>query len=532
MPRSGDARACKTYRPGRLLKLRLAMIRRGTLRFRMIALFCTVVGVLLIAQHLALGILLANEVRRQLDRQLLATARPVMSDLITDPADDQDVNQLDVPDGYFELLKVVQGSGTILQMSRNLHGHPLDTSGVNLALNGPFFRVVPGPRGHLRMALIPFERANQKEILVVAAPNHFAKEVLEEFAWIVALFLPLSLVVTAWISTWYVKRSLAPVDTLTRNARQMMERISKPDRRELWTPLAVEHPDDELGRLAATFNELFARINSVLHQLRQFVTDASHELRTPLSVLRGEAELLLSEPRTTEEYQRALQIMDGELRKLSRMVEGLFTLSVADAGQLRLADEPLYLNEILEDACLLATPAAQKRSVALIRDLRKEVAYRGDEAFLRELFLIFLDNAIKYSHSAGEVRIRLEALSGQLRVSFEDDGIGISDSDLPHIFERFYRAAVRPGAEVHSGGLGLAIARALVDALGGTIQCQSVCGKGTTFTISLPSRPPESIPAAHESDLSAANSQSASEPVAALDRAAGSESADGGDIPS
>lgn len=474
----------------------------------MIGLFCTVVGVLLVAQHLALGILLANEVRRQLDRQLLATARPVMSDLITDPADDQDVNQLDVPDGYFELLRVVQGSATILQMSHNLRGRALDLSGANLPLTEPAFRVVNGPQGHLRMALIPFERASQKSILVVAAPNHFSKEVLEEFAWIVALFLPLSLVLTAWISTWYVSRSLAPIGTLTRNARQVMQRISKPDRRELWTPLAVENPDDELGRLAATFNELFSRIDSVLRQLRQFVTDASHELRTPLSVLRGEAELLLSELRPPQEYQRALQIMDGELKKLSRMVDGLFTLSMADAGQLRLLDEPLYLNEVLEEACLLVSPAARRKSVHLARDLKNEAAYRGDEAFLRELFLIFLDNAIKYSHQGGAVRVRLETLRSRIRVSFEDDGIGIADADLPHIFERFYRAASRSGAEAHSGGLGLAIAQALVSAQGGTIACRSVLGKGTTFAISLPAPPPETIPAGRGTEVTPAGSRS------------------------
>ena len=461
------------------------MVRPRTLRFRMIALFCTVVGVLLIAQHLALGILLAREVRSQVDRQLLATAQPVIADLITDPADDQDVNQLDVPDGYFELLDPSVPSGRILQISRNLHRRPLDL-GVNLVLSQPAFRVVPGPKGRLRVALIPFDRANRRVVLAVAAPNHFGKEVLEEFAWIVSVFLPLSLALTAWISTWYVSRSLAPISALTQNARQVTERISGPDRRALWTPLTVENPEDELGRLAATFNELFSRIDSVLGQLRQFVTDASHELRTPLSVLRGEAELVLAEPREPEEYQRALQVMDGELKRLTRMVEGLFTLSVADAGQLQVLSEPLYLNEVLEEACLLASPAAQKKDIAIVRDLKKELAYRGDEAFLRELFLIFLDNSIKYSPPGTAVRVRLEALRGRARISFEDEGIGISSSDLPHIFERFYRAGSDPRGEAQSGGLGLAIAQALVAAQGGTIRSQSILGQGSTFTVNLP----------------------------------------------
>ena len=458
----------------------------------MIALFCTVVGVLLVGLHLALGLLLAREVRQQLDRQLLATARPVMADLITDPADDQDVSELDVPDSYFVLLDAV--SGRILQMSKNLHGQPLEMGAASLMLSEPAFHLVSGPRGQLRLALIPFDRAKRKLVLAVAAPNHFAKEVLEQFAWIVSVFLPLSLALTAWISTWYVRRSLAPITALAENARRVMDRISRPDRRELWTPLAVENPDDELGRLAATFNELFSRIDSVLRQLRQFVTDASHELRTPLSVLRGEAELLLAEPREPAEYQRALQVMDGELKKLTRMVEGLFTLSVAGAGQLGLLREPLYLNEVLEDACLMAKPAADKKEIVIARDLKGELAWRGDEAFLRQLFLIFLDNAIKYSHRGARVRVRLEALPHRVRVSFEDQGAGISSSDLPRIFERFYRAASPSNREAQSGGLGLAIAQALVEAQGGTIECRSVLGQGSTFTVNLPFPPETAAP--------------------------------------
>jgi two-component system OmpR family sensor kinase len=500
------------------------MVRPRTLRFRMMALFCGVVGVLLAGLYLALGMFLAREVREQLDRQLLATAEPVIADLITDPADDQDVNQLDVPDGYFELLDPSVTPARILQASRNLQGRPLDLGGASLNLSEPLFRVVSGPKRHLRMALIPFERANHREILVVAAPNHFGKEILEQFAWIMGLFLPLSLALTAWISTWYVRRSLAPVAALTAQARQVMDRISTPDRRALWTPLAIEHPVDELGSLAATFNELFSRIDSVLRQLRQFVTDASHELRTPLSVLRGEAELLLAEPRHPEEYQRALQIMDGELQKLTRMVEGLFTLSVADAGQLQFVKEPLYLNEVLEEACFVATPAAQKKDVTVLRDLKKEVACRGDEAFLRELFLIFLDNAIKYSRAGSAVHVRLEALPGRVRISFEDEGIGISSADLPHIFERFYRVGSRPAGEAQSGGLGLAIAQALVAAKGGTIECRSVLGQGSTFTVSLPVTPDAEARAAGERSAPASWSTAERERIPDPDEPAGGRS--------
>ena len=122
-----------------------------------------------------------------------------------------------------------------------------------------------------------------------------------------------------------------------------------------------------------------------------------HELRTPLAVLHGETELMLSKPRTAEEYRETLCVFDDEFKKLTRIVEGLFTLSMADAGQLHLVYDPLYINETLEEACALVDFRARAKNIRIVRDLNQEIPYFGDEAFLHQLFLIFLDNAIKYS---------------------------------------------------------------------------------------------------------------------------------------
>jgi len=228
--------------------------------------------------------------------------------------------------------------------------------------------------------------------------------------------------------------------------------------------------------------------------LRQFVTDASHELRTPLAVLHGETELLLSKPRTADEYRRILSLFDGEFKKLTRIVEGLFTLSMADAGQLHLACEPLYINEVLEEACALVSTRARAKNIAVVRELNQEIAYSGDEAFLHELFLIFLDNAIKYSPDGTRVQVSVEQQNGTIRARFEDHGIGISSEHLGYIFERFYRAAPSANGEAQSGGLGLAIAQAIARAHGGSIDCQSALGIGSTFTLILPAAPSSDAP--------------------------------------
>jgi signal transduction histidine kinase len=308
--------------------------------------------------------------------------------------------------------------------------------------------------------------------------------VLDSFGRIALLLFPVSLLLTAGISALYVGKSLAPITALTQHAALMAKRVTNRD--GFWTPLPVSSPHDELGRLAETFNHLLKGVDLAVRQLRQFVTDASHELRTPLAVLHGETELQLSKPRSAEEYRKTLCVLDDEFKKLTRIVEGLFTLSMADAGQLHLACEPLYINEVLEEACALVASRARTKNISIVRDLGEEIAFSGDEAFLHQLFLIFLDNAIKYSPNDTQVRVSLEKQRGALRVRFEDQGMGISSQHLPFIFERFYRAAPSGSGEAQSGGLGLAIAQAVARAQGGSIECESTLDIGSTFTLVLP----------------------------------------------
>jgi len=454
-------------------------MRAKTLRFRMMLLFTTVVGILLAGSYLAFFGLLTRAVRTQLNRQLLETARPIIADIITEPKA-QDVNRLDIPGEFFELLDT---TGQVLQRSKNVTA-PIELNGITPAVSEPTFGSATIGHESIRIALVPFQQENQTRILLVAIPTLGTNSVLDSFGKVALLLLPLSLALTASISAFYVGRSLAPIKALTQHATLMARRVT--NRSGFWSPLPVSSPYDELSRLAETFNHLFQGIDSAVGQLRQFVTDASHELRTPLSVLHGETELLLSKPRNAEEYRKTLSDFGDEFKKLNRIVEGLFTLSMADAGQLQLMSEPLYINEALEEACALVTSRALAKNIVIVRELNEEVSYSGDEAFLHELFLIFLDNAIKYSPEGTRVRVTLEQDRGKIRAHFKDQGIGISSAHLPFIFERFYRAIRHSSGETHSGGLGLAIAQAIVRAQGGAIECQSAPGVGSTFTVILP----------------------------------------------
>ena len=408
------------------------MMKGRTLRFRMMVLFCSVVGVLLAASYLAFWGILAHEVSAQINRRLLETARPIIADIITEP-NAKDVDRLDIPGEFFELL---EPAGQVLQHSKNLTT-PIDMKDLKPSIAGPVFGIAAIGSGEtVHIAFIPFQQGNQPRILAVAIPTFGTNRVLDNFGRVALLLFLLSLLLTAVISAFYVGRSLKPVVALTQHAALMAKRVT--NREGFWT------------------------------------------------VLHGETELLLSKPRSAEEYQTTLSVLDDEFKKLTRIVEGLFTLSMADAGQLHLACEPLYINEVLEEACALGTSRARTKNIVIVRDLSQEIAYSGDEAFLHELFLIFLDNAIKYSPDDTQIRVTLEQQEGMIRARFEDQGIGISSEHLSRIFERFYRAAPSSNGDAHSGGLGLAIAQAIARAQGGTIECRSVLGAGSTFMVTLP----------------------------------------------
>jgi two-component system OmpR family sensor kinase len=466
------------------------LMNRLSLRGRMMLLFCTAVGVLLASTLCVLYVLFSREMDSQFNCRLQKAAMPVVTVLASEPdSESRAVSELKVPDEYFEVL---DASGHVLQKSKNLARSELKLSRATNPSRETFETIEDEDLGRQRVILVPFTKRTGQQFLALSMPARRNDSVLASFRQLIMWLLPISLLVTASISTWYVGRSLRPVKELTSRAARLTEIVGQapPCAAEsnctFNIPLVVSNPGDELDRLAVTFNRLFNRIDVVMRQLRQFVTDASHELRTPLAILQGETELLLSRPRTVEEYERTVRVMDGELKTLTRIVESLFTLSMADSGQLRLMREPLYLNEVLEQACMRVEPIADSKRICIRRDLTLDLAYFGDEAFLQELALIFVDNAIKYSPCDTEVRVQLKRVDDEVRITFEDQGYGIASEDCPRIFERFFRGHNVGSSESRSGGLGLAIAKAIVDAQGGSIQCNSVLGSNTTFIVTLP----------------------------------------------
>ncbi len=458
------------------------MRRMGSLslRGRLMALFCATVGTWLAGSLLLLYLWLSHTARVEFDRRMLQVAVPVATDLATDRQAEY-IAQLNIPNEYFELF---DAAGRTLSRSRNL-AENLPPPPEPLAAGQVRFYDRTSAEGPVRILAMPVRMGEQANVLLIAVSTTDLERWLHNLRSVFLLLLVFSLVVLALVSGWFASGSLRPISTLTRHAEHLAEEIRKPggDTTQMRLPAELTRRRDELGRLAQAFETLWEQMRRAVTQLRQFVADASHELRTPLTVLRGETELLLEEPRSPQAYREALETIQEELGKLNRIVEGLFTLTLADAGQLRLAREPLYLNEVLEEACRLAERRAAAKQMRIERSLETELPYTGDESLLRQLFLIFLDNAVKYAPPGSTVRVLLSSDADSIRIRFEDQGPGIAPDELPRIFERFYRG--RHG-EAQSGGLCLSIAQAIARAFGGSITCTSHPGQGTCFTLQLP----------------------------------------------
>ena len=246
-------------------------------------------------------------------------------------------------------------------------------------------------------------------VIVVGSSLEPVDEELESLRGILSYLVPLSLVI-AGIGGWFLAgRSLSPVVAMADRARKIgVESLN--------ARLPVANPRDELGRLAGTFNELLARLQASVEQQRQFMADASHELRTPVTIARTAARVALQQPTRTEaEYRETLEIVEQETIRLSRIVDDMFTLTRADAGNYPVRTTPMYLDEVVDEVVRAARVVAATRDVSITVECLHSAAFTGDEELIRRLIVNVLDNAIRYSPAKGTVRVALDREATSMR---------------------------------------------------------------------------------------------------------------------
>lgn len=326
----------------------------------------------------------------------------------------------------------------------------------------------------------PFTLGKQSLVLFVAGPLEGNRQVLSTFSAGLLWTIPALLGLSALGGYILSRRALKPVDQITATTRSIS--VSNLSKR-----LPVPNTRDELQRLSETCNEMLGRLESAVNEIKRFTADASHELRNPLSFVRNVAALALRNPEGDPTSRRALEEIVKECGNASRLLEDMLTLARADAGNANLAFEPVDLTEAVAAACergrVLAAGKGHNLEVSSPDGCRAIVL--GDHESLYRLLWILLENAVKYTPAPGRIRVGLTIAAEEVTVAVEDNGIGISTTDLPHIFDRFFRSDPSR-SQVEGSGLGLAIAKWISDVHGARFLVDSKEGRGSVFQVILP----------------------------------------------
>jgi heavy metal sensor kinase len=331
-----------------------------------------------------------------------------------------------------------------------------------------------------RVLVHPFSSGSEPLVLCAAAPLEGNRTVLHAFSAGLVWAIPALLVISALGGYLLSRGALKPVDQIIAATRSigvsnLSERLPVPETR------------DELQRLSETYNAMLARLESAVNEIKRFTGDASHELRNPVSFVLTTAEVALRNQQIDAASQRAFEEIVAECRKATRLLKDMLTLARADAGNSRLAFEPVDLVEVVKVVCHKARSLTDERGHTLTVHIEDgcHATVWGDYSSLNRLLWTLLDNAAKYTPAPGTIQVRLAVSEEKVTVTVEDNGMGISEADLPHIFGRFYRADPSR-SQVEGSGLGLSIARWIADVHHASLLADSKENAGSAFKIEFP----------------------------------------------
>jgi two-component system OmpR family sensor kinase len=477
-----------------------------TIRGKITILYVLIFGLTLAACSVILYTTFARKLRADFDESMITIASSLAESVHEDGIVPQEIFQ-DVADDYLSFgygdklyIEILNRDESIALKSPQLGDAllPLKSETISEAFLGKLIFAtiklqLPSPsnmrrRITARLLLHPgVANTAPQYVFAIAMPTRKMEHVLFRLRLIIFTLVPFAIVVAS-IGGWFLSnRAFKPINQVISAARTITaERLHE--------RLFVSSVDDEINRLSTTLNEMIERLEQSFLAQKQFTADASHELRTPLTILAGEIEVALQRCRTTGEYQQILQSNLEEIRRLQKIVNALLLLSHIDSGKMTIGRNPIRLDEVLISAIQKVNRSAKTQRILIDlqlddsggEDLR-EIVVLADSASLQNVFLNILDNAIKFSHAGSKVSCALKAINGRVEITIKDNGEGIAPDHLGHVFDRFYRVDHSFGNVRKSGaGLGLAIAKAVIEAHGGTISLKSSTGQGTTVRVILP----------------------------------------------
>ncbi len=453
-----------------------------SLRFRLaVWYFCTVAAICALAAAgywLAIGVALNRALDQGLRYRLMGL-RHFLEDV--GPTGTPGIAaRLDEISQLGELYQAFDANGSLIAQSQGLARHgvprrpPPDLT----------FDIRYGTGGTagfpLRLAWQKVTIRGRTLILGVADPQRKYEGVLSAFTSVLLLSMPLILAAATVCGLWLGRRALAPVARITDDARAIGES-------SLSARLAVPDSRDELQQLSETLNDMLQRIEESFTRTKQFTADASHELRAPMTLIHTAAEYSVRRERSREELVDSMQKILRESRRTTALVDDLLLLARGDAGKETAPLQPMDVEPLVRDVAQQATALAASKSIHVDLQLaRGALPARANEAQLRRLLLILVDNAVKFTPAEGCVTVSGRSEAADVTISVADTGIGISPEDLPHVFERFWRADKVRSRETGGTGLGLTIARQIAQQHGAHLGVESEIGRGSVFTVRLP----------------------------------------------
>jgi heavy metal sensor kinase len=464
------------------------MILFKTIKFKLTFWYVVILGIILTSFSLFLYFNLADSLYKGLDNKIRTMAEIVVSSSRSPFNADLDQimsERLGIkPLGRF--IQILDESGRVGERSTNLRdvNIPISVQTLKAASRGEttFENVQVMGKYLLRVVTMPVtENGRTVGIVQVASSLEGVEEALHQLLLILLIAVPAALLIASAGGLFLANKALRPVDEITQIAR----RIGSGD---LGQRIRIKRVNDELGRLASTFNEMIAKLERLFHQVKRFTADASHELKTPLTILRGEVEVGLKKKRGQREYQRILGSNLEEISRMSRIVDDLLTLSRADMGEITMERKEIDLSSLAREVWEDLQIMAQDKGVLLKFMGDGFTKMEGDPLFLRQLILNLTENGLKYTSPGGKVELKVEGDQDQgvARILVSDTGVGIPQKDLKRVFDRFFRVDKARSRDTGGTGLGLSICQWIAHAHEGKIEVKSKVGKGSTFTVTLP----------------------------------------------
>ncbi|MBI1746051.1 MAG: heavy metal sensor histidine kinase [Acidobacteria bacterium] len=462
-----------------------------SIRFRMTAsyslLSATTLTIFGVALYQFLSIIFFNYVDADLRKQAEVIKRfiRIEDDQIRLEYDKNNPEEATMADSYTDYMRVIDRYGRVINQSTGLvmMGDEFRADHLPDRLQAPRtgFRTVTA-RNHEKIRFIEtviYDSSHIPYLLQIGFPLRPTEQALRGFMWAGIVLIPVTVAI-AFTGGWLMaNRMLKPVSHITQTAQQISAS-------NLALRIPVRGINDELDQLAATFNDMIARLESGFERIRQFSSNVSHELRTPLTIIQGETEVALMSDGANADFRRVLESNLEEIDRMSHMINDLLTLARADAGELDLNLQPLELESFLTDLLSQVQLIALEKEISITLDSSGPITTRGDALQIRRVMLNLIDNALKYTPPFGKIRIALSSDERWGRISLLDTGRGIPYESLPYIFDRFYRVDQSRSREVAGTGLGLSIVKSIVDAHGGRIDVKSRLGIGTEFILRFP----------------------------------------------